>query len=38
VFLKELEKTSQGDAEALRLAAERAIAAKASDQTPDVKK
>jgi hypothetical protein len=38
VFLKDLEKTSKDSAEALRLAAERAVAAKASDQTPDVKK
>ncbi|WP_029586515.1 hypothetical protein [Bradyrhizobium sp. URHD0069] len=38
VFLKDLEKTSKASAEALRLAAERAVAAKASDQTPDVKK
>ena len=38
VFLKDLEKTSKGNAEALRLAAERAVAAKASDQAPDVNK
>ena len=38
VFLKDLEKTSKGSAEALRLAAERAVAAKASNQTPDAKK
>jgi len=38
VFLKDLEKTSKGSAEALRLAAERAVAANASNQTPDPKK
>ena len=38
VFLKDLEKTSKGSAEALRLVAERAVAAKASDQTPNVEK
>jgi hypothetical protein len=37
MFLKELESTSSGTAEALRLPTAKATAAKPSDQAPDAK-